>query len=497
MRPELLARPDAGTGTAAVHELLDAAAARPAALAVRDDDGVWTYAQLREHSLHLACWLAGRGVVTGDRVVARLPNARPLVALLYAASRVGAILVPISPQAGSRSLEAVLADAEPVLMVDALAVTPESAGPVPVCPASLMIEEAASGRPGGFPRAGRLAFILYTSGSTAAPKGVMCSHSAVLFVVDAIVRRLGYTAADRVLCRIPLSFDYGLYQILLCAAVGAELQLTTGTDAALLQRLESWRATVVPIVPTLATGLSLLAGRGRRDTSVRLFTNTGAALLEGQAAALRRAFPGAAIALMYGMTECKRISILEPDADLVIRGSVGRPLDGTTVTVVDEDGRELGPGQPGQFVVRGPHLMDGYWRSPDATAERYRRTPDGDLALFTGDFGTIDKQGHLHLTGRRDAIFKRRDVRVSTIEIESAALDVPGVRLAVALPPDGPRDLTLVVVGEAEPGDVLARLRGWLEPAKVPARCVCLPDLPLTGNGKVDRTRLLDLLEER
>ncbi|WP_433697150.1 class I adenylate-forming enzyme family protein [Nocardiopsis sp. CA-288880] len=488
-----------GEAATAVHDLLDSAAAlRPRAPAVRDDDGVWDYAQLRERSLRAASWLRLRGVSAGDRVVVRLPNARPLVALLYAASRVGAVLVPVPLRAGSRSLSAILADAEPAIMVDAEVAEVCVAGAVPVYPPAVMAEEAAVGDMWPErPTAGRLAFILYTSGSTGAPKGVMCSHPAVLFVVDAIVRRLGYTADDRVLCRIPLSFDYGLYQILLCAAVGAELQLTSDTDAALLRRMADWRATVVPVVPTLAAGLVLLARRRRADTAVRLFTNTGAALPEAQRAALRRAFPGASIALMYGMTECKRISILEPDADLEVGDSVGRPLDGTSITVIDDQGREVDPGHHGQFVVRGPHLMDGYWRSPELTAARYRRTRDGEVVLYTGDYGSVDEHGHLYLTGRRDSIFKRRDVRVSTTEIESAALEAPGVHMAVALPPRAERDLELVVTGDCDPDEVLRRLREWLEPAKVPARCTRLADLPLTAHGKTDRAGLEAMLDER
>jgi acyl-CoA synthetase (AMP-forming)/AMP-acid ligase II len=488
----------------AVHQLLDSAAgSRPVAMAVRDDDGAWTYEELADNSWHAARWLRGRGIGDGDRLLVRLPNVKEFVALMYGASRLGAILVPISPTMGSLSLRGVLTSADPALVVtrsedvDQVERLCDPGGRTAVCDVKSLREELARARTSPDADAGmpaedlsRLAFLLYTSGSTAEPKGVRCPHGPVLFAVEAIARRLGYTGDDRVLCRIPLSFDYGLYQTLLCAAAGAEIQLTTGTDAALLHRIEQWRATVVPLVPTLAAGLALLAGRRRSSNHVRLFTNTGAALQAPQRTALRRAFPDASIALMYGMTECKRISVLEPGCDLVQPESVGRALEGTSVTVVDDRGQELGPGQIGQFVVRGPHVMDGYWRAPEASAERFRVGPDGIVALYTGDYGYLDADGYLYLEGRRDDIFKRRDVRCSTTEIEAAALRVPGVHLAAVLQPSGSRDLTLVVVADCPPEDVLSALRGWLEPPKVPAHCEAIDEMPVTVNGKVDRAVL-------
>jgi acyl-CoA synthetase (AMP-forming)/AMP-acid ligase II len=252
------------------------------------------------------------------------------------------------------------------------------------------------------------------------------------------------------------------------------------------------------VVPSLAGMLVRLASRAAQPVgSVRLFTNTGAALSAPLIADLRRTFPAAQVVPMFGTTECKRITILEPDGDLTRPGSVGRGLPGTVVLVVGPDGRALAPGETGEIVTRGPHVMAGYWRAPELTAERFRRDPgSGEVTLHTGDYGTLDADGYLYFQGRRDDLFKRRGVRTSAAEIEAAALDVGGVSAAAALPPDAGRDLTLFAVADMPPGDVLQEIAKRLESAKVPADCHVLPELPLTANGKTDKRRLSAILAD-
>jgi amino acid adenylation domain-containing protein len=506
--PDGFVRVGAGsTGPVAVHDLLDAAAARAGtAPAVRDVDGAWNYAELVEHSLRAASWLSSRGVAPSDRVVVRHPNTRELVALAYGVSRVGAMLVPINPMMSRFQLAAVAADADPAL---ALTADADELSLIGACTSAVTVAwpkaqdelaaaptQALDAVPDRHPSADDLAVLFYTSGSTAAPKGVMCPHRQILFAAQAIARQLRYGPDDRVLCRLPFAFDYGLYQAYLCAIGGSELVLPpAGQDAALLTRIRQWRVSVVPVVPSLATMLLGLAGRDPRPTELRLFTNTGAALPPATVNALRQRFPGAQVCLMFGTTECKRVSILEPDGDLDHPGSVGRPLDGTVVTVVDGAGRPLPTGEVGEFVVTGPHVADGYWRAPALTAQRFRAGPGGHgRLLYTGDRGYLDADGHLYFVGRSDDIFKRNGTRVSTVEVEAAALDVPGVEAAAAIPPGPHGDLIVVAVGLCPAEDVLRGLRERLEPAKVPVRCVLVPELPTTPNGKVDRVRLIALL---
>jgi amino acid adenylation domain-containing protein len=490
-----------------LHGLLDiAAAVAPDAPAVRDGRGVWSYAELRAQSRAFAAWLRTQEVRPGDRVLTRVGNTREFVAMLFGTLRCGAIFVPVNPGMKHFHLAAVLADAEPRLAVvaDADVAAVAGAGDVPVREvgecwrAVTRLLPQAAGVPSAPVHPDDLALLIYTSGSTSAPKAVMSPHAAAVFAVRAIASQLRYRSDDVVLTAIPLSFDYGLYQVFLSVLATAQLLLAdTGAHAKLIGEVRRHGATVLPVVPSLAEMLVQLAARAPEPAStVRLFTNTGAALGTPLIAALRRAFPAARVAPMFGITECKRVTILEPDGDLIRPGSVGRALPGTEVRVVDPDGQDLPPGEVGEIVVSGPHVMRGYWRSPELTAERFR----GDLAtgvvtLHTGDYGCLDADGYLYFHGRKDDMFKRRGVRSSATEIEAATLDIEGVTAAAAVPPGPGRDLVVFVVAAVPPEQVLAGLAERLESAKVPAACHPLSELPLTPNGKTDRQRLSAMLD--
>jgi acyl-CoA synthetase (AMP-forming)/AMP-acid ligase II len=300
-----------------------------------------------------------------------------------------------------------------------------------------------------------------------------------------------------VFTRSPLSFDYGLYQIFLSALGQAELVLAGDEpDTLLLSQIRDCGATIVPVVPSLGAMLATLGRRNPGSTpAVRMFTNTGAALPAATIEGLRESFPGARVVRMYGITECKRVTIMPPDQDRERPDAVGLPLPGTEVLILDADGRPVPTGEVGEIVVAGPNVMAGYWRAPELTARTYRPAPEtGEIRLHTGDYGLLDDDGYLYFEGRRDDMFKRRGARMSTVEIEAAAMDVPGVRAAAVLPPTDSHDLTLFVESDLTPQAVLRELATRLEPAKVPAACHVLERFPLTLNGKNERKQLAALL---
>ncbi len=482
-----------------VHQALARAARECAdAPAVRDETGSWSYAQLDRFSRSVAAWLRARGIGRGARVMGCLPNSRLLVGLLYGVLRSGAAYVPVPPDARPYRLRSLIEDCDPALIVTETQ-SPPGGDPRVIDVSGLCDELPDAPAPEALDEAGAedIALLMYTSGSTSHPKAVVCRHRQVACAVAAIAERLGYRADDVVYCRLPFSFDYGLYQAFLCTHGHATLAVTgRQSDTAVLKFAHQWGATVIPVVPTLAALLLKLVRRGRQLPPLRLITNTGEELIPGTAAQLRSAFPGTAVTLMYGMTECKRITIAEPDSDLSVPGSVGTALTGTHVDIVGENGTVLEPGQCGQIVVRGPHLMDGYWHAPEATAQRYRPHPlTGERALFTGDVGSLDEAGRVTFTGRDDEIFKRRGIRTSTAEIEAAALDVHGVTQAAVRPPGPDGALHLWVVAQCSAEDVLNALFERLEAAKVPDHCRVLDRLPQTAHGKVDRKRLWESLK--
>ncbi|GIG88033.1 class I adenylate-forming enzyme family protein [Plantactinospora endophytica] len=493
-----------------VPAMLDRAVlARAEATAVRDRDGALTYAELDRLSWAARTWFAEQGVGPGDRIVIRATGRGLMVAALYGCLRLGAVAVPYSPELTPHQLDYLVSDTAPALLIGA---DPDQSARYAVPGATLdglaaglaaVSERPAvlgAGTPPG-PAPDDLALLLYTSGSTAQPKAVACTHAQICFAAGAIADRVRYRPEDVVFCRLPLSFDYGLYQVFLSTLAGCTLVLAdAGQHTNLIGQLARHGATVVPLVPSLATMLLALGARqsvAAQEVRVRLFTNTGEQLPPATADALRARFPGSGVQMMFGTTECKRITVSETDAYLTRPGSVGRALPGTRVRILGPTGDQLPPGEIGEICVSGPHLMEGYWNAPELTAERYRRDAGtGERVLHTGDFGRLDADGHLYFEGRRDHIFKLRGIRISTTEVESAAAALPGVRTVAVVPPAVGREATVWVAGETTGEDVLRHLRELLGPAKTPPRCRVLPALPLTRNGKVDRLRLERMTQE-
>lgn len=481
-----------------VHLALEAAGRRaPGAPAATDHRCALDYAALAELSRRFSGWLWERGLRPGDRVVARAESSVDFLALLHGALRLGVTLVPVHVQTRPYQLLPLIADADPALVLAFDAEIPDLAGSgakvvginqawgeAAHTPARAETDETVPAAP---------AFLLYTSGSSSQPKAVVCSHRQVNTALAAVAEQLRYRADDVVFGRLPLAFDYGLYQILLCANAGAHLVLADhATNAELLPMMRDAGATVLPVVPTLGRMAVALARRGTQVNTLRLITNTGEALTRADQVGLRTAFPNAELAPMYGLTECKRVSIRPPTAVDLPTDSVGPPLPGTQVAILDEHGDPLPRNQTGQIVVLGPHVADGYWRAPEPTRERFATcVATGRRVLFTGDHGHLDEHGELVIGGRLDDVFKNSGVRVSGSEIEAAAADIPGVRAAALVRPPGKAGPLLWAEGEIEPAEVLRELRLRLEPAKVPARCQVLPSLPTTANGKLDRKQLL------
>jgi long-chain acyl-CoA synthetase len=344
-----------------------------------------------------------------------------------------------------------------------------------------------------------LCALVYTSGSTGTPKGVMLTHLNVVSAATSITTYLEMSSADIVLDVLPLSFDYGLYQVLMTFKVGGcvVLERSFAYPHAVLETLIAERVTGLPIVPTISAillGLEL----DRYDlSSLRYITNTGAPLPGRHIAELRRALPHVRIFSMYGLTECKRVSYLPPEEIDRRPDSVGRPMPNVDVYVVDADGRRLAHGT-GELVVRGSNVMQGYWELPDETARVLR--PGvllGEQDLWTGDVFRIDEDGFLYFVGRRDDIIKTRGEKVSPREVENVLYDLPGVlEAAIVGEPDPVLGQALVafVVPRAEAGLtenlVLHHCAQRLEDFMVPRRVVFLDSLPRTTTGKIDRRRI-------
>ncbi len=485
-----------------LHELIDAAAtAWPARIAVSTRSEALTHAQLAAASRRIAAWLDALGLRRGQRLVYVGPTDVTVPALIYAASRLGAPFSLLHELTRGEALAHVLNDAEPSLLIshDADARALAAAHGIPAAGLDALRSHALSpAEPSAAPAGVVLSVdpvcLIYTSGTTSRPKAVVSTHDQATFAIRAIQSMLGYRPDDVVYCPLPLSFDYGMYQLFLGAASGAQVRLGLPAEVgpSLLNNLIESGATILASVPAVAENLARLLRRSsaRTPAALRLLTNTGAAMPAEPLVALRRALPGLRVQLMFGLTECKRAAIMPVEADLDRPGACGIALPGTEIFAIDADGRRLPPGETGELVVRGPNVMAGYWRAPEQTARRFPRGGDLFPQLNTGDHGRVDADGYVYFVGRVDDIYKERGFRISTIEVESAARRIPGVESAVVLPPRDGEAALLIVVGDLDADDVTLRMRDLIEEFKIPQRCVVLGELPLTHNGKVDRKAL-------
>lgn len=504
---------------------------RPAHPAVRARDAELTYTQLWTRSVRLSHALRERGVGSGDRVALLLDNTCDCAVALHAVWLADAVTVALNVRTKSEKLGWILRDSSAVALIAErhLAGTYGPAlvgsavrsvlvvggsGPLPLGTESL---EAALGGGSETPATNRaqpedLAAILYTSGTTGEPKGVMHTHASLGFTRRSVVEYLGLRADDRMLCALPLSFGYGLFQLLPSITVGATVVLEPSTSypAQIFARMQSEQVTTVAGVPTFfALMLAHDAKHPLRYPSVRLVTNAAAPLPEEFVAGIGRLFPQAALVKMYGQTECIRACYLPPAMLARKAGAIGIAIPGTELLLLDDEGHEVAVGETGTLHVCGPNLMRGYWNDPRRTAVAL--VPGrvaGETLLRTGDSFRRDDDGVLYFVGRQDEIIKSRGEKVSPIEVENVIHGLFEVAEVVVLgvpdPVLGEAVVALVVLKEGQTVEEIEVKRACsarLEHHMVPKRVFVVAEIPRTANGKVSRKavaeRFHDLLAAR
>ncbi len=510
-------------GSLLVHDLLDDTAARlPDKTALVCDGGRTSYQELAIRSNALANALIEHGVGRGERVVVFAEHSLEVVVAFWGALKAGTVPVVIHPQTRAAKLEALLDDCGASALIADVRLAPTFAGAIPRArhlrvvmiaglgttperiPGALDLQEvlgaASPRRPATRGLDLDLATIIYTSGSTGEPKGVMLTHRNMLAAVTSIVAYLELREDDVLLCVLPLSFGYGLYQVIQAFAVGARvvLERSFAFPADVLRVVAAQRVTGLPGVPTMFAALLRIDLAPYDLSSVRYLTNAAAALPVKHALALRERFPDAQLFSMYGLTECSRGTYLPP-ADLARKpDSIGIAIPNTELWLVDEHDRRVGPGEVGQLVIRGATVMRGYWRDPDATARRLRPGPlPGEAVLYTGDLCRLDEEGYLYFVGRMDDVIKSRGEKVPPRAVETALLEIEGVREAavIGVPDDvlGQAIKAFVVLNPDVSLDVRAlqrECRQRLESFMVPQQIVIRDDLPKSANGKIQKSAL-------
>jgi amino acid adenylation domain-containing protein len=510
-----------------LHDFLEQSAARlPGKTALVYQDQRLPYAEIDARANRFAHGLVRLGVQRGDRVVVFGDNTPETVVAFWGVLKASAIVSIVSPLTKADKLAHMLTDCGATMLVSEahLARTfTDAAGRAPdlgtvivsgsvakvdtgALPGFVAWDAVLDGGPLAGPPVRRsvdvdLAAIIYTSGSTGDPKGIMLTHRNMLTAAASISAYLGNVEDDVILNALPLSFDYGLYQMIMAFRMGACLVLerSFAYPAQVLNTVVREGVTGFPGVPTVFAMMAEMTNLADYDfSSVRYVTNTAAALSVKHIDFIRRTFSSARVFSMYGLTECKRCTYLPPEDIDRKPLSVGIAIPNTELWIVDEQDRRLGPNQVGQLVIRGATVMRGYWGKPEATARRLHPGPlPGEMVLYTGDYCRLDEDGYLYFVGRMDEVIKSRGEKVPPEEVERALMKIPGVREAgvIGVPDEllGQAVKAFVILesgADLTEQAIKIACQGRLENFMVPKHVVFVEALPRTTTGKIARSEL-------
>jgi malonyl-CoA/methylmalonyl-CoA synthetase len=470
------------------------------------DGRLLSYGDLEAASARLAHGLEAAGARPGDRVMVQVEKTPEAVFLYLACLRAGLVYLPLNSGYRESEVEYFLADAEPRVVVS------DPASPLAGLPAlaesgarwfsldqhgkgSLMDWSAT--RPASFDAMPRedddLAAILYTSGTTGKPKGAMMSHRNLSSNALALHRIWGFRPDDRLLHALPIFHTHGLF-------VAINTTLLNGTAMIFLPRFDAGevirllpRATVMMGVPTFYVRLLAAAGFDRDlCRHMRLFIS-GSAPLSGETFDSFRERTGHVLLERYGMTETNMLTSNPLDGSRR-GGSVGLPLPGVEVRIVDQAGESLPGGSVGDIEVRGPNVFRGYWRNPEKTRAEFR----ADGFFRTGDVGRFDADGYLSIVGRSKDLIISGGLNVYPKEVESVIDEMPGIGESAVVGVEHP-DFGEAVVAvvtcrpNADPASdaaVIAHAREKLAAFKVPKAVFVVDQLPRNVMGKVEKNKL-------
>ena len=479
--------------------------------ALRFPEGVLSYRELFGRADRLAAGFAARGLRKGDRVAFYLGNRPEFVIAWLAVIRLGAVLVPINLAYRRREIAHMLADAEPRFLVmerDGLAVLNELEEGVRLGVSVVLAEEledwegdAVGLHPlvdGSDP-----AMLLYTSGTTGRSKGAVITHDNVLATVTGLLAAWAWEPDDALLLSLPLFHTHGLVVGLHCAlAAGATVLLRRRFDAAgTVSDLLTGDPTLFFGVPTmyvrLVEELRTRGDRGERlDLSrLRLFCS-GSAPLSPETFAAFRELTGHDILERYGMTETG-MNLSNPYAGKRTPGTVGMPLPGVSISIVDLEGADVPAGGEGELLVMGSNVFSGYWRAPEKTAESFLHDDLGRRWFRTGDLARRDPEtGFITLLGRRTELILSGGFNVYPREIEEVLAAFPGVKEAAVVgrthPEWGEVPVAFLVADtNVDPDELIAFCKGQMAGFKVPREVRFVEALPRNALGKVEKHRLV------
>ncbi|PRG14833.1 amino acid adenylation protein [Burkholderia multivorans] len=488
-----------------LHAFSARVAEAPNHTAILARDASLTYGELDARSNRVARALIARGVAPGSLVPVEAVRSADFLVALLGVLKAGAAYIPIDDAYPAERKRHIYEQSGATVALHAranAAAEPSSAGVAPLAVASLIGDDAPDGEL-RTPAPHDLLYVIFTSGTTGRPKGVEIEHHAVARLVDWHNREFGVTAASRMPLMAGLSFDISQWEIWSALTAGATLLLPDEEirpDADALVAFHRDHATTHAFVPTVMVPDFVRASRGS-DLALRYLFTAGEKLQPVDT-------DGATYTLIdfYGPTETTIFATMHrvPSATLGRPSSIGHPVPGATIHVLDAQLAPLPDGQVGELCIAGPCVARGYLNDPSLTHDKFVALPhDRSQRLYrTGDLGRRLPDGSIQYLGRMDDQLKIRGHRVELGEIASVLSTQPGIRKCAVIAVEdasNAKDIVAFVVPDAEHanGDVIGsirtRIRACLPHYMRPRRYVVLPELPVTLNGKVDKAALREL----
>lgn len=518
--------------TTYIHHFIEQNAEKnPAAIALRLKSDTLTYAELNELINKVARGLIHLGLSRHDRVGIYLPKTFESVASIFAASAANGAFVPINPVLKSQQVQHIINDCNVrvlitnsgrleglkkhltqlpslthIVVVDDQTVNVSSLAHTKLLNWQALLSSTSSQLPDAF-TTNDMAAILYTSGSTGQPKGVVLSHNNLIQGAISVAQYLNNTSADIILSVLPFSFDYGLSQLTTAFYAGAScvlLDYLLPND--IIKAIDKYQVTGLAAVPPLWSQLCTIQWPVNSANTLRYLTNSGGALSTSHITTLQTRLPNAQLFLMYGLTEAFRSTYLPPEQIALRPTSIGKAIPNAEILVIRPDGTECDANEEGELVHKGPLVSLGYWNNIEKTEKRFKSAParsEGimtpELAVWSGDTVKRDADGYLYFVARSDDMIKTSGYRVSPLEIEQVLYQHQYITNVVAMGVKHPQlDQAILVIasGHDELDDermiksMMLHCQRELPNYMVPKQIILLDHLPQNANGKLDRTTL-------
>ncbi len=477
--------------------LQNVAAKWPQRESIRDEEVALTFGALYESAIQAAKWLHRRGRA-GERVVIALPFSVTSAIFYFGALYARMVAVPLDPLVRPSQLELMLRDIDPAIILGCPGLETKSTTDGLHRLDSYKDFQGLVSRDrekGGLPVSelddapSRLLNIIYTSGSTGQPKGVMLNGGNLEAVTRGIIKALDISETEGIFTALPFHHTYGLSQLWLMAKLGMSLAVVPDITNMVAARkmISGHRIDVIAGVPYHFAWLTRRPEKGRFD-HIKLVTIAGAAPTRHLIERINESFPNSRINVMYGLTEASTRLTTLPACDIHGKGgSIGLPIDGVELKIVDKNGNELGPHQQGELIARGSNITPGYWKDGELTRQRIVNG-----WLHTGDLAKKDEDGYYYYQGREDLVFKSGGEKIIPQAIEKVILEIRGVQDAVVfgmVDPYKDNAIYAAVVRKKTTRltakDIISACHAKLDRLWVPHEVIFLEGFPRTSTGKI------------